>query len=149
MNFTCTVDIQVPRSKVVALFEAVEHLKEWQDGFQSLTHLSGEKGKEGAKSKMVYHQKKRVIELEETILVSNFPEEFTGEYVHIHMTNTMQNIFTELDENTTRWTANIEYTKLNGFVVKVLAKLFPSMFRKQTQKWMDQFKAFAEREIAL
>jgi uncharacterized membrane protein len=146
MKFTCTVDINLPVNRVVELFDNVENMYKWQDGLQSFDHISGTPGEVGAKSKMVYKHKKRVLELEETILVKNLPDEFTATYEHIHMTNTMSNRFTAPSEGKTRWEANIEYTQFNGFMPKVMAKLFPGMFKKQTQKWLDQFKTFAENE---
>lgn len=33
----------------------------------------------------------------------------------------------------------------NGIMPKLMAKLFPGMFKKQSQKWMDQFKEFVEK----
>ena len=73
------------------------------------------------------------------------PQEFSGTYEVKQMTNTMTNRFTSLDENTTQYQAEIEYTDFNGFMVKLMAFLMPRMFKKQTQKWLFQFKAFAER----
>lgn len=148
MKFTCSVDIDLPRDRVIELFDNEENLNKWQDGFVSFEHLEGEKGKVGAKSKMVYKmgKKGKTFDLIETILVSNFPEEFTGRYEHIHMSNTMQNKFTVLSENKTRWEANIDYIEMKSFMLKVMAFIMPGMFKKQTQKWLNQFKTFAENE---
>ncbi len=145
MKFTCTVDIDLPRKEVIALWENPENLAQWQDGFQYMEHISGEKGKAGAKSKMAYIMNGKEMILEETIVSSNLPIDFTGYYKSDKTENTMENYFTELSENQTRWEANIHYTLMEGFILKLILKLFPSMFQKQTQKWMDQFKVFAER----
>lgn len=145
MKFTCSVDIKLPRTKVVALWENEDNLKEWQDGFLGFEHISGAPGEVGSKLLMKYKNGKREMELEETILVNDLPEMFTGQYVHTHMTNTMENVFTELDASNTRWTANLDYSILNGFMIRLIAKIFPGLFKKQTQKWLDQFKEFAER----
>ncbi|NNF02301.1 MAG: hypothetical protein HKN22_06420 [Bacteroidia bacterium] len=58
----------------------------------------------------------------------------------------MQNLFEESSAQSCTWIANIEYTKMNGFVIKLMATLMPGMFKKQIQKWLDRFKSFAERE---
>jgi len=145
MKFTCAVDINLSRDKVVALFKDAANNKEWQDGFQSTELIGGELGEVGAESLLKFKNGKRLMELKETILVSDLPNEFTGEFVHVHMSNTMQNLFTELNDNRTQWTANIEYTKLNSLSIKIIVKFFPKMFKKQTQKWLDQFKVFAEK----
>ena len=145
MKFTCTVDIDLPREKVVELFMSSENKREWQDGFQNSTHLSGEPNTVGAKSLIVYQNGRRKMELEETILTIDLPNEFTGEYVHKHMSNTMQNLFTELESGGTRWTANLDYIEIKGVMARIMFRLFPGMARKYTQKWLDQFKAFAEK----
>ena len=85
------------------------------------------------------------MEIVETIQVNNLPDEFTALYEHIHMVNTMTNRFVALSENSTQYTADVHYTQFNGFMVKFFATLMPWMFRKQVQKWLNQFKTFAER----
>ncbi|WP_452223149.1 hypothetical protein [Lacinutrix chionoecetis] len=72
------------------------------------------------------------------------PVEKTALYEHSHMTNTQTTRFKQIDENTTQYTSEVEYIKFNGFVIKLMAKFFPSKFKEQSQKWMNQFKAFAE-----
>ncbi|MCR9290538.1 MAG: SRPBCC family protein [Bacteroidetes bacterium] len=146
MKFKCQVDIDLPINKVIELFDNPDNMKEWQDGFERFEHLSGVSGEPGAKAKITYDMGKRgKMELIETVLVRNLPHEFSGTYEHKHMTNSMKNSFEEVGANKTRWVAELHYTKLNGFMIKMMAFFFPRMFKKQTQKWMDQFKVFAER----
>lgn len=146
MKFNCSVEIERPIDRVIELFDNPDNMKEWQDGFVSFEPLSGIPGQPGAKSRVTYDMGKgKKMELIETVLVRNLPDEFSGTYEHKHMTNSMKNRFIALSENATRWEAELEYTKLNGFMIKMMAFLFPGMFKKQTQKWMDQFKAFVER----
>lgn len=145
MKFKCSVDINLSREKVIELFDSAENMKYWQDGFVSFEHLSGEAGEVGAKSRIMYDMNGKEMELIETITVKNFPDEFSGTYVHKHMTNSMVNKFEWLAANKTRWTAEIEYTQLNGIMIKMMAFLMPGMFKKQTQKWLNQFKEFAEK----
>lgn len=144
MKFKCQVDIDLPREKVIELFDSVDNLKHWQDGFISFEHLTGEPGEVGSTARMMYEMNGRPMELIETVTVKNFPDEFSGTYVHKHMTNSMVNKFEWLASDKTRWTAEIEYTQLNGFMIKMMAFLMPGIFKKQTQKWLNQFKAFAE-----
>ena len=62
------------------------------------------------------------------------------------MDNTMTCYFTELGVNKTKYVSEIEYTAFRGFIPKAMATLFPGMFKKQVQKWLDNFKAFAENQ---
>lgn len=144
MKFTCQVDINLPREKVVKLWDDPENLVHWQDDFMSFEHVSGQVGQTGALSKMTYKQGKGKMILHETILENTLPDSFRGRYVHEKMTNTMSNRFEKLGENKTRWTADLEYEQFNGLMMKIMAKLFAGKFKSQTQKWLDQFKVFAE-----
>ncbi len=67
----------------------------------------------------------------ETITNNNLPYSFSGLYEHKHMINTINSTFEAINENRTKFSAEIDYTKLNGFVIKVMAKLFPGMFKNK------------------
>ncbi|MFK8009309.1 MAG: SRPBCC family protein [Saprospiraceae bacterium] len=146
MKFTCTVIIEKPINQVAELFIDPENLKEYQDGFLRKKLVSGTPAQVGTISKMFYQQGKRTMEITETVTSNNLPHEFTGFYHHIHMDNTMTNRFTALSEDRTQYDAEVEYTVLRGFMVKAMAFLFPGMFKKQVQKWLDQFKVFVEKQ---
>ena len=60
------------------------------------------------------------------------------------MTNTQTSRFTAIDETTTRYSSEVEYTKFIGIMIKMFAKLFPRKFKGQSQKWMNDFKIFVE-----
>jgi hypothetical protein len=60
------------------------------------------------------------------------------------MFNSIKNFFTELSTDQTRWTSELDYTIKKGFMLKVMSKLAPGMFKKQSQKWMDQFEEWSE-----
>lgn len=144
MKYRCTVEINKPIDEVVEIWNDENNFKHWQDGFDHIELMSGEHNAVGSKSKILIKQGKREIELTETILVSNLPEEKKALYEHIHMTNTQSSQFQDLGEGRTLYISEVEYTKFNGFALNILAKLFPGMFKKQSQKWMNQFKEFAE-----
>ncbi|GAB5399676.1 MAG: hypothetical protein Aureis2KO_12610 [Aureisphaera sp.] len=146
MKFNCSVEINQPQQKVAELFANPAYLGEYQDSFISKELLQGEEGQNGAISKMLYKQGKGQMELTETILENDLPHSFVGHYHHKHMDNTMRCEFTPLSESSTRYVSEIEYTAFRGFMPKLIAKLFPGMFKKQVQKWLDNFKVFAENQ---
>lgn len=147
MKFSCNVVIKAPRKTVISLFLEPNNLKEWQDNFKSYTVLTGKHTQEGTLSKILYDipEKQKTMQLLETILHNKLPGEYTAIYEHTHMTNIMQNLFVEVDANTTQWVANLHYTKIKGFFPKTISVLFPGMFKMQTQKWLNQFRDFAEQ----
>jgi len=143
MKYSCTVHINLPITKVVALWENESHFKEWQDGFKSIEHLSGLPNRKGSTSKITFHDKRK-IELIETIISNHLPDKKVALYEHIHMSNTQTSSFKSINENTTEYTSEVDYIKFNGLLIKIIAILFPRKFKAQSQKWMNQFKTFAE-----
>ena len=146
MNFKGYKDIDQPIEKVAAYFADPKYLGEYQDGFLRKELVSGEAGQEGAVSKMYYQMGKQEMELTETITTNNLPHSFEGFYHHKHMDNTMKVRFEELDANKTRYHYDIEYSRINWVIPKLMAILFPGMYRKQGEQWMQNFKEFVERQ---
>lgn len=144
MNFTCSVDIDLPLEETVSLWQNPDNLVYWQDGYLGMEHLAGPPGEEGSTSRMSYSINGVGIELTETIMVNKLPHEFSALYISDKTENTMENYFESLSESKTRWISKVNYTELKGWNLKILAKLFPGMFKKQVQKWLNQFKQFAE-----
>ena len=147
MKFSCSIEIEAPIKLVIALWDNEKYFAQWQDGFQSIEHLQGKPNKVGAKSRIKLNQGKREIVLIETIIENNLPSKKSALYEHLHMSNIQTSRFEEINEKRTRYISEVEYVKFNGFVPKLMSKLFPRMFKKQSQKWMNQFKAFAETPI--
>ncbi|WP_034058337.1 SRPBCC family protein [Lacinutrix jangbogonensis] len=142
MKFTCAIDINADIKTIQAAFFNTDDMKYYQDGFQSKTLIRGNPGEKGAKSKLVFDK----LELIETIIVNDLPENFLALYEHKHTTNTMHVSFKPLANNKVRYTSIVEYTKLNGLVIKLIAKVYPSMFKKQIDKWLKQFKTHVENK---
>ncbi len=144
MKFNCAVDIDLHRDRVVELFDNPENMQFWQDGFISFEPKSGIPGTVGAQSLVKYDIRGRKMTLTETITMRKLPEAFYGTYEGDFGKNSMNNDFKELGPQQTRWTAEVEYLEMRGFMMKLMAKLMPGIFKKQTQKWMDQFKVWSE-----
>ena len=142
MKFTCIVEIDANIDKVVSVFSDPNSLEHIQEGFISKTLISGNEGEKDAQSLMKYKK----FDLTETIINNNLPKEFKALYEHKHMVNTMRVKFISLNENKTRYDSEIHYTEFKGFMIKLMAKLFPSMFKKQVLKWMNLFKDYVEKQ---
>ena len=140
------IDINQSLNKVAELFANPDNLAAYQDGFISKELVSGIAGEVGAISKMYYKMGKGEMELTETITDNNLPDYFSGQYHHKHTDNTMLCTFKELDNNTTQCDWQIEYTAFRGFIINAMKTLFPSMFKKQVQKWLQNFKVFVEKQ---
>jgi len=143
MRYTCKIVINLPINKVVELWSDENHFKEWQDGLVRIEHIDQDKI-EGAKAKIFFDGKHK-FELLETIMINNLPHEKKALYEHTHMINTQSSRFSELGPGQTEYTSEVVYTQFNGIMMKVVSKLFPGKFKAQSEKWMKQFKEFAER----
>ncbi len=146
MRFEGSIDINKPRNEVTELFADPENLKEYQDGFKKKELVSGKRGQDGAVSRMYYRYGKRDMELTETITANRLPDSFESVYHHKHMDNTMKCTFVALNDNQTRYEYEFEYTRISWVLPRLIAILFPGMYRKQGEKWMKQFKEFAEKQ---
>lgn len=146
MKHKGSIIINKPRETVVAIFMNPDCNKEYQDGFVRKELIKGKAGENNAVSKMYYTYGKRDMILTETILNNKLPESFEAFYHHKHMDNTMKCTFEELSDHKTRYNYAYEYTRISWFMPKLMAILFPSMYRKQGDKWMHQFKQFVEKQ---
>jgi len=142
MKYSQEITINLPRKKVIELFDSEENLKKWQPGLVSFEHIGGKKGTKGAKSKLLFDENGRKIEMIETILVSNFPDEFSSKYEAKGVENWSENFFSETDDDKTSWRTENEF-KFSGFM-KIMGLLMPGSFKKQSYQFMEYFKEFAE-----
>jgi hypothetical protein len=143
MKYTCSIEINLSLRRTAELWNDDTHFSKWQDDFQSIELISGKKNTVGAKSKILFNGKQK-MELIETVLISDLPKEKKAMYEHIHMSNTQHTEFTVINPNTTLFTSTVEYTQFNKLMIRIFAKLFPKVFKKQSERWMSQFKTFAE-----
>lgn len=144
MKFHGSVDVNQPVQVVVDLFADPDRRAEYQDGFVRWELVSGTQGEDGAVSKLYYITRSREMVLTETIVANRLPQSLEAHYHHEHMDNTLKTTFTALSENRTRYEIEGEYTAFRGLVPRLTAWLFPGVFTKQAQTWLDNFKVFAE-----
>ncbi len=144
MKFDCEVEINLPVSRVVELFDNPDNMKFWQPELISFEPLSGTPGQPGAKSRLKYLMGKREIEMIETITVRNLPDEFSGTYDAKGVYNEVKNYFIPLEDNKTLYkTTNL--FEFSGFM-KLMGFFMPGLFKKESMKYMLRFKEFAEKQ---
>lgn len=146
MKFKGSIDIDKPLEVVTKYFADPAYLGEYQEGFVKKVLESGDAGKDGAVSKMYYKNDKYDMELTETITANKLPSSFEAYYHHKHMDNTMKCNFIALSENKTRYESEVEYTRINWVMPRLMAILFPGMYKKPAQRWMNNFKEFVEKQ---
>ena len=141
MKYTIETTINKPKKEVVALYDNIPNLYTWMEGLQSVELLSGEEGKKGAKTKMVFQTGKRNMTMTETILVNELPDKMVTTYDADGVHNI---IFTEfIEEGTQTIYRTYQEFKFKG-AMQLIGFFFPKAFKKQSKKYLEDFKRFAE-----
>jgi len=141
VKYSCEVEIKVPRSKVIELFDNPDNMTKWQPDLIAFERISGVPGQPNAKSRLTYRSGKREFELIETITVRNLPDEFSGTYESKLGVSTVRNRF--LDNGAfTRWIVDTEF--VGSGIMRILSLFMGVAIRHETLKVVQNFKAFAE-----
>lgn len=143
MMYTTEIKISLPIDQVIKKMDNVENLKHWQRGLVSAEHIIGAPGALGSKMKFNYRFGKRSMQLVETITRRNFPNEFHATYDTKGMHSIQENYFERTQEGYTKWVIKSEFLPLN-FSRRLMIIVSPNMFRKQSKKYMQDFKNFVE-----
>jgi len=144
MKYSTEIIIDLPREEVIRKLDNAENMKHWQRGLVNYKLLDGIVGKEGAKMKLEYQMGKRNVVLTETITKNQFPSEFHANYDTKSVHNVQRNFFHELAPNQTKWVSESEF-QFAGFGMKLMGFLMPGAFKKQSLKYLKDFKNFAEQ----
>lgn len=144
MKYDTEMVIELPRDRVIELFDNPDNLARWQRGLQSFELVSGEAGQPGAKSRLLYDMNGRKVEMIETVETRSLPDEFSGTYEASGVWNRVVNRFYQDGEARTRWVLESEF-RFSG-LMKIMAIFMRGSFPKQTHQMMLDFKTFAEGE---
>ncbi|PCJ96960.1 MAG: hypothetical protein COA50_06635 [Flavobacteriaceae bacterium] len=148
MKYSTEIIINLPRMEFIEKLDSLENMKHWQRGLVNYELLSGTLGQEGARMSLNYKLGKREMFLIETIIKRNFPDEFHATYDAKGVHNIQKNYFKEVDEHTTKWVSESEF-QFSGLMMKIMGFLMPDAFKKQSRKYAEDFKAFAENGISV
>ena len=81
----------------------------------------------------------------ETIRERDLPRIFSATYEAKGVFNEVRNEFTVVDAYRTLYRTHTQF-RFSGFM-KIIGLLMPGAFRKQSQKFLEDFKAFAEKGV--
>ncbi|WP_318345831.1 SRPBCC family protein [Flagellimonas baculiformis] len=147
MKYTTEIVVDVPRDEFIKKMDSPENMKHWQRGLVAYEQLSQNPGQEGARMSLSYQMGKREMELVETIIKRNLPEEMHATYDTKGVHNIQKNYFKE-EDGKTRWISESEF-QFSGLGMKLMGFLMPGAFKKQSLKYMEDFKSFAEKGISV
>lgn len=143
MRYTTEIIIDLPRDEFIKKLDNPKNMKHWQRGLVKYAALAGEPGLEGAQMELHYKMGKREITMTETIIKRNFPYEYHATYDAKGVHNIQNNYFKDIDDNKTKWVSESEF-QFTGLMMKAMSFFMPGAFKKQSRKYMEDFKDFAE-----
>ena len=142
MKYTVSTEINAPMEKVVELFDNPDNYKYWQKGLQSIKYLEGKPCHPGAKSELTFLIGKKNMVITEVVKTRNLPEEYETTFNTDLMFNVVKTRIKSKDANTTLFITDQEINCIGWF--KLTGWLFPKMFKKQSAKYLADFKEFVE-----
>ncbi|WP_417289491.1 SRPBCC family protein [Corallibacter sp.] len=148
MKYTTEIIIKLSLSEFIKKLNSPENMKHWQEGLIDYEHISGTPGQIGSKMRLNYKLGNRSMELVETILHTKLPNELHLTYDAKGMHNVQENYFEETPDGFTKWTSKIEFIPTT-FMLRMATLVIPNAFKKQTKKYMQNFKNFAENGISV
>ena len=147
MKYTTNIILELPRNKVIQLFEDSSLLEYWQRGLKSTKLIKGKDGEVSSKRKLKIELEGQKITMFETIIDKKLPDYWHGLYTGKGFKSTQKNYFTMVDKNKTHWKCESEF-KFSGFMILV-SKVLPDIFKKRSNLVMKDFKNFAENRKAV
>ncbi|MBU2938405.1 SRPBCC family protein [Lacinutrix sp. C3R15] len=148
MIYTTEIIVNITLKEFIKKLDNADNMKHWQKDLTSFEHISGVPGTVGSKMKLNYTVNKRKIELIETITHINLPHEIYMSYETKGMHNTQKNHFYTTPEGYTKWVIENEFSPTNLFY-KIMVLLMPKAFKKQSEKYLLDFKNFAENGTSI
>ncbi len=146
MQYTCEIERNKPLDEVVNLFNTPENAFKWMKGLEKFELKQGEAGEVGAISEMEFKMGSRIVRMREKILENKLPESSKFEYANKGVYNTVDNRFTAIDSQKTRY-QTVNYFKFERLSMKLVAWMMPKAFQKQSMVFLTDFKAFAESQV--
>lgn len=154
MKYTVSIEIALPRERVVQLLADPAHLPGWLRGLVLHEPLNGMHGQVGTRSRVVMRMGQQTMEATETITrrepvdLHAIPRDrvvhYEREIVADGMWNAARERFTEAGPGATLWESENEY-RFSGLPMRLAAPLLRGVMRRQSHQHMRDFQEFAER----
>jgi len=145
MKYTVSIDIDLPRERVVLLFDDRANYKRWMPGLKALERVSGVPGEVGAVTRLTFDHGGRELVMTETVALRQLPDRVDLVYETDGSRNPGAHRFIVLGPERTRYEQDSGFES-DKLLFKLMALLMPGWFRKHTLKYMTAFKQFAESQ---
>lgn len=148
LSYTSEIIINKPIATCFSTIVNLDSMKHWQDGLISIEHISGTPREIGSIMILNYQFGNRKMKLTESVThrENNTAIHFNFDTKMMH--NVQKNSFEAIDETTTKWTSENEFFCRN-LKARIMLLLFPKTFKKQTQKYLTNFKNYVENGTSI
>lgn len=154
MKYTDSLEIALPRKRVVLLLSDPELLPRWLRGLVRHEPLNGVHGQVGTESRVVLQMGQQQMECTETITRREPADlhrishddivQFDRAIVAPGMWSITRDRLSEVGPETTLWVSENEY-RFSSSAMRLLAPVMRGAFRKQSRQHMEDFRKFAEQ----
>jgi hypothetical protein len=145
MKYTVSIDIHLPRDRVIALFDDRANYKRWMPGLKTLERVSGVPGEVGAVTRLTFVWGRREMTMTETVLQRQLPDRVDLVYESPGSRNPSTHRFIALGPELTRYEQDSAF-ETDKLMFKLMQLVMPGWFRKHTLMYMTAFKEFAESQ---
>ena len=143
MKYTLSNTINRPLEEVIEKFIEPDGAIHWMEGLQKIERLSDKPHEVGAKSNFHFLHRNKKMQITETILEQNLPDQIKFGFQSTMGYNEVEMLFERLSDDSVKQINN-SYFELKGFM-KVFGFLMKGMFKKQSLKYMVSFKKYVEQ----
>lgn len=143
MKYAVDVTIAAPMDQVIAAYVNHDNYPHWQQGLLNMKPISGTPGEVGAKTQLKFKMGKGEMEMVETVTLNKLPDLYAVTYETKGVFNEVKTHFSETSPGQTRLVCENEF-RFAGLMMKLVGWIMPGAFRKQSRKYMADFKTFVE-----
>lgn len=144
-KYTTSIEIALPRQKVVDLISDPAQLPKWLRGLVLHEPVNGVHGQLGTTSRVVFEMGKQRMEATETItrlepadlhaIPSSVVVHYDREIVGGGMWQAQRDRIIDAGPNRTLWESESEF-RFDGLLMRLMGRLMPGTFRRQSRQHM-------------
>ena len=146
MQISVETIIAAGRASVWKAFEDADNLQRWQPTLKSCELVSGVSGQPGSIVRLVYDENGHKVEMQGQVTERRALEVIRGTYETPVERHTVENIFSQLDEGTTRWRMTSDY-RFKGLMPRLMSRCLRGTITRRIIGDMQRFKTMVETDL--
>lgn len=143
MKYTTETEIAAPLATVGDLVGDPARWIDWLEGLKEVEHLDGTPGEPGAESRLTFETGGTTMDFHGTVVERNLPDEYRLTMEAPHVLVTISTRLEAVTPETTRY-VSVQTFEFRGLRDRLLGQLMRPMFKRQTRRHVQNFKALAE-----